>query len=64
MKRNPDATCGNCPYLDNAGGKWMHNNIESGYCAKDNDKRYIKGKSDWCGQHPEFWMEEQEENDQ
>lgn len=52
--RNSNATCGTCPYWDNAGGNWKHNNIKSGYCARNNE-RYVKSKCSWCGNHPDFW---------
>jgi hypothetical protein len=54
MKRNVNATCGTCPYWDR--------NIEGliglhspGYC-RINNTPMLTLQGHWCGQHPEFWL--------
>lgn len=65
MKRNPAATCGNCPYFNdkNLG------NLNIGYCCKNipallsdiSESRWPEvGTAEWCGQHPDFWAVETE----
>lgn len=58
-QRNPNATCGNCPY-------WYALNVEIGECRQDNAKVIDQDdgslvfplalEDEWCGQHPEFWL--------
>lgn len=60
MKRNENATCGNCPY-------WYALDVEIGECRQDNAKVIDQDdgalvfplvfKHEWCGQHPEFWLQ-------
>jgi hypothetical protein len=57
MKRNENATCGNCPY-------WAVGRTPVAGECRHLSPRLINGDeiwlhtcdSDWCGQHPEFWM--------
>ena len=57
MKRNPDATCANCPYW--AGGT-DHGECRaicpSGHEESDRDWA-VTHKVMWCGGHPEFWQD-------
>lgn len=54
--RNPEACCGNCPYWDDdTDGPVLYWH----YCRKSCPPH--KGATqaeDFCGEHPEFWMEE------
>lgn len=63
MKRNLDATCGTCPFwhqdkdIKKGGGECRINEPKL-FTFPDNVYYvwlYTK-PSDWCGQHPEFWM--------
>jgi len=57
--RNPEATCGNCPY-------WARNpyNEKIGECRIDPRGRCTGGDypdvytHGWCGEHPDFWTEQ------
>jgi hypothetical protein len=59
MKRNVNATCGNCPH-------WYALDVEIGECRQDNAKVIDQDdgalvfplvfKHEWCGKHPEFWL--------
>jgi hypothetical protein len=49
MKRNENATCGNCPYWG------VLPKSKCGMCRlypADLEKLNVE----WCGKHPEFWM--------
>ncbi len=69
MKRNENATCGNCPYF-----KEHHHElvpvsgstikvlkgdelVRDGECRVDSDFSF-KYKKDWCGEHPDFMVKE------
>jgi hypothetical protein len=63
MKRNENATCGTCPFwhqdkdIKKGGGECRINEPKL-FTFPDNVYYvwlYTK-PSDWCGQHPEFWM--------
>lgn len=52
MVRNPEATCGNCPYCDKGGATEGRDS-----CALT-QARLVTYLRNWCGNHPDFWMED------
>ncbi len=50
-KRNPNATCGTCPYWH------RHPKSVCGDC-RANPEVVEMLDTEWCGQHPDFWEEE------
>jgi hypothetical protein len=55
MKRNENATCGNCPYWDEEKKDGRY-----GYCRRHSiqpgDEVPTSGPKNWCGEHPDFWQ--------
>ena len=56
--RNPNANCENCPYCETMNGNYKHDGIPSGYCMLYPVERAFSLRH-WCGQHPDFWAEEE-----
>lgn len=61
-KRNPEATCGNCPF-----GYFERDEKISGWCRYepflDGDTGTIGRTSAACRHHPEFWAADEETPD-
>lgn len=53
MKRNPNATCGTCPYCDDTTTQMYDTEPPSGFC-RIMPKSERKPLISWCGQHPDF----------
>ena len=59
-QRNPEATCGTCPYWEPPQGATRY----LGHCLRvapgkgrwDEHEMYETG---WCGEHPDFFLEEE-----
>lgn len=56
-RRNPKATCTTCPYF------WVSENDQWKDCRRQcptnfNPKYPQVSEINWCGEHPDFWMEE------
>ena len=71
MKRNPDATCGNCPYheVETEADIESREVWEHGVCRKRSPMQLVLNsvlnltwasvqRDDWCGEHPDFEMKE------
>ncbi len=60
-ERNPDACCGTCPYW----ARWVNSRtnepMSTGDCQRHapttNDDAPTRLVQQWCGEHPDFWIE-------
>ena len=63
--RNKDATCGTCPYWDYRGVPDTHLDTREARCSinaiiRNADlPRSGRNYHDWCGEHPDFEVEEE-----
>lgn len=61
-QRNEQATCGTCAYWRRyTEGEELprREEIYDGYCRVDAIKSGPSKEDYWCGEHPEFWLEEE-----
>lgn len=60
-KRNPKAVCSTCPYFwRSENGQWQdcRRHCPTNQDLPELDYPQVSGTS-WCGEHPNFWMEEE-----